>query len=146
MQLEQTPIFRLLQGLSPDEVREFIDIVDYLGEKAGPSNPSGHLPEGSIASLLNKSSPNVRDRLRLLTDTLQTPRSMPFTDKLSEGQVADAFGLDPDAATTTLAALDMGDVIHGVQKKLGGTDADRPQEPLTMRDEIEAAMAAHGGN
>ena len=134
-----TPQQILLQGLSPQEVQELIDISDYLAERV----PAGQLAEGSVASLLNKASPRVREKLLQLSQALETPRYAPFQEKMTEGQRAAEFGLDPQITQVTKQALDGQAVAKGVLDRLGGGDSTLPQKEPSMRDVIEAAM---GGN
>lgn len=135
---DQSAVALLLQGLSPDEQQELIDIATYLGEKAGPGNPSGHMAEGSVAALLNRASPKVREKFMRLTEAIDTPRFQPFQPKRSEGERADEFGLDPDITQTVKSALDNQDVMASLQRRMG-SDRDMPDTPPTMREVMSAA-------
>ena len=132
----------LIRGLTPAELQEMQDIVDYLTEKAGPGNPSGIMPEGSAAALLNRASPNVRARFSDLSQMLETPRTAPFMPKLDEGQQAQVFGLDPAQSVLIKGALDGQEVMARVNERMG-TDATLPLQEPTTRDVIAAAMEAH---
>jgi len=136
--MDNSAIQLLLQGLSPEEVQELVSIVDYLGEKAGPANPSGQMPEGSVASLLNKASPKVREKFLKLSETLEAPRHMPFAPKRSEGQIAEDFGLDGATSETVKSAIDTQEVMATLQRKMG-SDASLPETPPTMREIMGAA-------
>ena len=144
--MDHSAIALLLQGLNPEQQQELIDIADYLAERADPAqNPHGFVPEGSIASVLNKASPAVREKFMRLSEALQTPRFAPFQPERSEAERAEEFGLHPERATTVLAALDGQNVLHGLQKSMG-TDKDLPRQPPSMKDLLSAAYEAHGGN
>lgn len=133
------PLEELLQGLSSEQLQEFADAVLYLTEKAGGD---GSMPEqGGVGGLLNSLSPAVRERFALLSNVLETPRVAPFAPKLSERDHARSFGFDPDTTELLKAALDGQEVAGRVQSRMG-TDADRPPEPLTRRDQIAAAFDA----
>ena len=136
---DQSAIALLLQGLSPDEQQELADIVTYLGEKAGPGNPSGMMAEGSIASLLNRASPKVREKFMRLSEVLEVPRHLPFQPKRSEGQIAEDFGLDGATSETVKSALDGQHVAAGLQRRMG-TDSQLPDREPTLR---ELLLAAH---
>ncbi len=84
--------------------------------------------------------PAVRNAFSQISELLETPRMEPFIDKWSEAQNASAMGLDPDAAVQVKAALDGSEVASRLQGRMG-TDADRPDEPPSMRDQIEAAVS-----
>lgn len=133
----------LLQGLSPEEQQELLSIADYLGERADPQrNPGGNLPEGGVASVLNSSSPKVREKLLHLNEALETPRYQPFQEKRGEAFRALEFGLDPENTMTIKAALDTQEVAHSLQRNMG-TDKDLPDEPLTTRDILSSAYDLH---
>ena len=132
----------LLMGLSQDEATELQQLMVYLAEKAGPGNPSGHIPEGSIASLINRASPKVRQKMAMISDIVETPRHKPFEDKFSEAEWFSRLGADVPSSLNVKAALDGQAVAGGLQQRMG-TDADRPQQPLTMRELIQAAVEKH---
>ena len=132
-------IAMLTKGLSPDEMQELVDVLDYLGERV----PAGSLAEGSVATLLNKASPNVRNAIARVSSLMETPRSLPFQPKISERLHAELLGLDPQIAETTKSVLDTQHVADGVMKRMG-TDSQLPQKPISDREIIEAAMAKHG--
>lgn len=133
-------IAMLTKGLSPEEMQELVDILDYLGERV----PAGSLAEGSIATLLNKASPKVRTAISRVSSLMETPRMMPFSPKIPERLHAELLGLDPDTAEQTKAVLDTQEVADGVMKKMGGGDSTLPPKPISDREIIEAAMAKHG--
>ena len=137
--MSQSFIDQLTRGLSPEDRNQLEDVIDYLGSHAAPG-ASGRMAEGSVAALLNKQSPAVRNAFSQISELLETPRMEPFIDKWSEAQNASAMGLDPDAAVQVKAALDGSEVASRLQGRMG-TDADRPDEPPSMRDQIEAAVS-----
>jgi len=140
----QEGINLLVGHLTPDERRQVDDVLAYMSEKAGPGNPNGYLAEGSIASLLNKQPPRIRQVFALFQDAAQTPRTMPFTEKWGERDYSEAAGLDPDVSETVLAALDGQEVTSRVIDRLGGSDADHPSnEPLTTKEILSAAYDMH---
>lgn len=136
-----TPAMRTITGhLAPEEVQELQDILVYLGEKV----PAGHLPEGSIAALFNKASPRVREVLSMIDQTMETPRVAPFAPKLSEADIAEGYGLDPQGSLTVKAALDGQHVMQSLQARMG-SDKDLPDTPPSMTDVLSAAYDKHGG-
>lgn len=129
-------IAMLTQGLSPDEMQELVDVLDYLGERV----PAGSLAEGSVATLLNKASPNVRNVISRVSNLMETPRHLMFQPKISERLHAELLGLDPQIAETTKSILDTQQVADGVMKRMGGGDSTLPPKELSRREVIEAAM------
>ena len=143
----QAGIDTLVGHLTPDERRQVDDVLAYMTEKAGSDNPSGYLAEGSVASLLNKQPPRVREVFARFHGAAQTPRTMPFAEKWGERDYAEAAGLDPDVSETVLAALDGQEVTSRVIDRLGGSDADHPSdEPLTTKEILSAAYDLHEGS
>jgi len=137
---QQHPLVSLLGDLSSAEQQEFIDAVDYLTEKGA----DGQVPEGSITKVLASLSPRVRNTFALLNEALDTPRVAPFATKRSEAEKAAVLGFDPEVTQQVKGRLDQETVTAGLQSRLG-TDRDLPQEPLSRRDVIAAALEAHGG-
>lgn len=125
--------------LSPAGKQELVDLLDYMRERAYNNS----LPEGSIARLLNKQSPEIRDAMEVLSNVITHTRDRPFDEKWDEQQSAEALGLDPRAAEHLQAALDGEEVAGSLQQRMG-SDRDLPVEPLTMADEISAAIDFHG--
>ena len=132
----------LLMGLNQEQVTELQQLLVYLGEKAGPENPSGHLPEGSVAALLNRASPAVRQKIAMLSDIVETPRHKPFESKLSEADWFERLGADVPAALNVKSALDGQEVAGKLQSRMG-TDASLPPKELTMRELLTAAVEKH---
>lgn len=133
---------RHLESLSPDEFKQADDISTYLAERA--SDPTGRIPEGSVAKLLNRQPPRIQQAFKGMQQVIATPREMPFQPKLSEAENMAQLGLDPDTGSTVMAALDYADVQQGVMDRMG-TDAGREPEPLNTRDIIGAAIDFHSG-
>ena len=133
----------LLAGLSQEEATELQQLLVYLGEKAGPGNPTGHLPEGSVASVINRASPAVRQKMAMINDIVETPRHKPFEEKFSEAEWFRRLGADVPASLNVKGALDGQEVMSKLQQKMG-TDSDMPKKELSDREIIEAAMAKHG--
>lgn len=129
----------LLMGLNQDEVTELQQLVTYLGEKAGPSNPSGHMPEGSVASLINRASPKVRAKMAMISDMVEYPRTKPFEEKWGEDEYFSRLGMDVPASLKVKEALDGQEVMGKLQQRMG-TDADMPQKELSRREVIAAAL------
>lgn len=123
----------LLQGLTPAEVQEFSDAALYFGEKAG-RNGTGRLAEGSVISVINKLSPNVQGRFKLLSQSLEIPRVYPFAPKMGEADYADALGMDPHATVMVKAAIDALEVGHGTVMRMGGYDEAQPEQPSLYND------------
>lgn len=144
-----TPALRqLIRHLSPDERIELEQIADYLSEHATPGRNSKPMPEGSVARVINGASPNVRHALQTLSQTLDTPRTLPFQPKLTQEQIANTIGLDPRTTAAIKQRLEDEDIAAGLQAKMG-TDAsdawNKPLSPPTDREIISAAVDAHGG-
>lgn len=129
---------KLTKGLSPAEAQELQNILDYISEKIATNAP---LAEGNIGTLLNRASPNVRQRFQMISEFMETPRTMPFQPKFDERDRADFLGLDPDEAEQGKAALDALEVSGKLQQRMG-TDAQRPKAPLTLREQVAAALEA----
>ena len=134
----------LLMGLNQEQVTELQQLLVYLGEKAGPDNPSGYLPEGSIASVINRASPAVRQKIAMLSDIVETPRHKPFEEKFSEADWFHRLGADVPSALNVKAALDGQEVAGKLQQRMG-TDASLPQRELSRRELVEAAFNKHMG-
>ena len=134
-----SPLEQLVEGLSRDEMVEFAQAVQYLSESA---DRGGMPEEGGVSGVLNKLSPNVRERFMLLSNVMETPRVQPFTPKMSEADHANAFGLDPDNAMLVKAGLDGNEVTQRVIDRLGG--ADKPsQSPPSLRELLAASVEKH---
>lgn len=134
----------LIERLNDDEKEEAADLLDYLSEKASKGN-SGIMAEGSIASLLNKASPKVREAFGTLSEMLETPRIAPFSPKMSERDHADALDLDPDQTELVKGVIDGQYVASSLLDRMG-SDKDLPDEPPSTRDIIGAAYDAHTEN
>lgn len=132
----------LLAGMTPDEQAQTQHLLQYLHEKA--TSPSGHMAEGSVSALLNRQSPAVRNAFARFNEAMETPRIRPFDEKWSEADYAEAAGLDPATSTQIKAAIDTSEVLNRTIDRLGGSDATRPDEPLSTRDVISAAIDFHG--
>ena len=129
--------------LNLEELQEFADASDYLKEKAGSNNPSGHIAEGSIGRLMNSLSPRVKAAFQNISRTIESPRHRPFHEKFSETDQLVSMGFGHEAQMVK-DVLDVEEVAGRIQQDLG-TDADLPEQPLTMRDNISAAFDAHSG-
>ena len=139
-QSPMSPLETLVEGLTKAELNEFVSAIQYLDERM--TNNQGQSPEGNIANILNKLSPNVRERFMLLSNVMETPRVAPFTPKMTEADHANAFGLDPEKALSAKAAMDGLEVNQRLIDRLGG--ADKPsQSPPSLRDLIAAATDKH---
>ena len=136
-----SPLEQLVQGLTKPELQEFVSAVQYLSESA---DRGGMPEEGGVSGVLNRLSPNVRERFMLLSNVMETPRVAPFTPKMSEADHADAFGLDPDNAMLVKSALDGNEVAAKLTERMGG--ADRPSTaPPSLRELIASATEKHSG-
>lgn len=134
----------ILNSLSPPERAQFMDLLDYLNEKA-TDGKGGYMAEGSVAALLNKQPPRIQAAFKAIDQFAETSRFEPFQPKLSEAERFDELGLDAEAGLTIKAALDTMHVANGLQSRLG-TDKDLATEPLSMRDHIDAAFDGHAAN
>jgi len=144
-----TPALRqLIANLTPDEIIELEQVADYLSEHATPGRNAKPMPEGSVARVINGASPNVRHALQTLSQTLDTPRTLPFQEKLSQEQIASIVGLDPHITQAIKQRLEDEEVTAGLQARLGTDASDaygKPLPPPTEREIIEAAVDMHGG-
>lgn len=131
----------LLERLTDDEKRQAGDVLDYLSAHAA-DGASGIMFEGSIASLLNKQSPNVREAFSTLSNLLETPRIAPFTPKMDTRAHAAALDLDPDQTERIKDTLDAQYVAGTLQQRMG-TDNDREPDPIGTRDILSASYDAH---
>lgn len=132
----------LLGAIPPDQRQQFMQLLDYLHEKA--LAPDGTpLAEGSVAQLLNGQTPEVRRALAAVSQFVEDKRYEPYAPKHSESDRFQQLGLDPDAGVTIKAALDSLDVNSRVIDRLGGDDSTRPPEPLTLRDMVAASVEQH---
>jgi hypothetical protein len=132
----------ILASLDPGERAQFADLLDYLAEKASPSNPSGYIAEGSVQGLLNKQSPRIQQAFKAIDQFAETPRFAPYTQKQSEAERFDELGLDPASACTIKQALDANYVLSSLQDRMG---TSTPDEPITLRDQLSAAADYHQG-
>lgn len=131
---------KILGHLSHEERQQVEDVIHYLTEKASSSD--GHIPEGSVATLLNRQPPRVREVFRLLSELVEFPRPAPFQPKMSEADHFELLGLDPEKSMTIKSALDGQEVAASLQDRMG-TDATRKQDPISLREQIAAAMEAN---
>ena len=136
----------LLAGLNQDQATELQQLLIYLAEKASDGNPSGQMPEGSVASVINKASPAVRQKIAMISDIVETPRHKPFEQPFSEADWFDRLGFDVPASLKLKAAMDGQEVAHGVLERMGGGDSKLPQskEP-SLRELLQSAYESHGG-
>ena len=130
----------LIGHLDQSERNQVADLLQYMTSVA--TSPNGHVPEGSIATLLNKQSPRVREVFSTLSKGMETPRIAPFDHKHTEAEWAQVLGLDPSVAQSVKAALDGQEVAATLQKKMG-TDTGLPQGPITHKEVLEAAYDLH---
>lgn len=133
----------LLKHCNAEERQQVMDTLAYLTEVA--QRPSGASREGSVASIINAQPPKVREVFRKLDNLMETPRIRPFDQKLTEQDHAALLGLDPDISTHIKSALDGQEVLARTMDRMG-TDADRPEQELNMRDHIAAALTHHEGS
>lgn len=132
---------RAIVATTPPHLRgQLADCLEYLAERA--TSPDGKIAEGSVVSFLNRQDPRIRAIISSIGEAAELPRDRPFAPKMSEGERYQSFGLDPQAFTNLHAAVDGSTVAASLQQRLG-TDADRPDEPLSHREQIEAAVEAH---
>jgi hypothetical protein len=128
----------LLEGLTPQELIELEQTIAYLTEQG----QRGSINEGSFGAVIGKQSPNVQRVLSQLSRLVETPRIAPFQPKLSEDDYFHTLGLNAEQGKAIKGQLDGEEVLAGLQNRMG-TDASLPAEPVTRRDQIEAALALH---
>lgn len=125
-----------IASLTPAEKLQLADLGDYLGERAGPNNPTGFIAERSVQNLLNQQTPGIQRAIKGLQEVISTPREMPFQPKFSEAENLDHLGFDAYSGQMIQDALDTGDVIAGLSARMG---ADEPDSTPTDRDIMSAA-------
>jgi hypothetical protein len=130
----------LYDGLSPTQLQELEDFATYVTEHATAGKP---FPEGSLTRVVNNLSPQAQAKIRLLSDLLDTPRILPFTESRSESDIARHFGLDPFTTEVAKGVLDGEEVLSRLQDRLGRSEPDT-SEP-TRREQVAAAMEIHNG-
>jgi hypothetical protein len=131
----------LLDRCSPEERQQVYDMLAYLKEAA----TRGRIPEGTVQNLLNKQSANVREVFSTFDKLLETPRIAPFDPKLSAEDHIELLGMDKDSTLTIKRGLDDAYIASELTDRLGGSDATRDPEPITMRDQLGAAVDLHSG-
>lgn len=135
------PLDELTANLTHAEKVEMAQAIQYLNESAD----KGHTNEsGGVSTVLNRLSPNVREAFKLWSEVVETPRTMPFTPKMSEADYADAFEMDPNKSQLVKAALDGNEVASRLTDRLGGPDRNKASPP-TLRELIAAALIRHQG-
>jgi hypothetical protein len=125
----------IIDATPPELRQQLFDVLDYLDGCAR----TGHVPEGSVATFLNKQHPAIQANIRAIKEAADLPRDRPFAPKLTDVERYDSFGLNADTATMIGDALDANHVLNSLQSRMG-TDAALPDQPLTTRDHIAAAM------
>ena len=131
----------LTRGMSPQDQQALVETLNYLGQKARSDGP---LPEGSLASVINRQTPAVRNAIAHISGAMETPRTRPFEEKLDEHQMAERMSFaDPEAAVHIKSALDGQEVTARLIDRMG-SDADNPDtSPPTDREILSAAYDLH---
>ena len=130
----------IINSLSPPERLQLADLLEYLGEKA-TDNRGGYMPEGSVASLLNKQTPRIQAAIKAIDMFAETPRFAPFEPKLGEAERFVELGFDPQASVTIKAALDCQYVQGALEERLGRDEPD--DSPPTTREVMSEAFDLH---
>lgn len=138
--MDNPAIQTLIGHLNQSERNQVADLLDYMTSVA--TSPNGHVPEGSIATLLNRQSPRIREVFSTLSKGMETPRIAPFDHKHTEAEWAQVLGLDPTVAQSVKAALDGQEVAHSLQRRMG-TDTSLPETPVSHKEVLEAAYDLH---
>lgn len=120
---------------TPAEKQELADLTAYLRSFSGDFS---RMPEGSVNSVLNKASPNVRAHLAMNQDYVKEfresgGRSMPFAEKryLSDLDI-------PKETRAIMQQADTEEVTHGLLTRMGTTPPDN--SPPSLREHIEASF------
>ena len=119
------------------EKQELADLTAYLRGHA-EAGTLASMPEGSVAAVLNKASPNVRAHLAMNQNYVKEfresgGRSMPFAEKryLSDLDI-------PKETRAIMQQADTEEVTHGLLQRMGTTPPDN--SPPSLREHIEAVM------
>jgi hypothetical protein len=137
--MKTNPLDELTQNLTYDEKVEMAQAIQYLTEAA---ERGGTVESGGASAVINRLSPAVQQAFKLWSEVVETPRTMPFTPKMSEADYADSFGLDAEKSQLIKSALDGNEVTQRVIDRLGG--ADRPsQSPPSLRELLAASVDKH---
>lgn len=125
------------------ERQELQDLQDYL-EGHAKAGTLGRLPEGSVAALLNKASPRVREHMLGSQDVVRNfrdsgGRELPFQPKKD---ISD-LGLS-DTIKQVMDKSDTEEVTHDLLSRMGTDTQDN--SPPTTRDYLEAAFDHHEGS
>ena len=124
---------------TPEEVAELKDIQDYLAghAKAGTLD---RLPEGSVANVMNRASPRVKEHMlgsKAVVENFRESggREMPFEPKRS---IED---LDvPTHVRQVMDRADTEDVTHGLLSRMGTDNASINSGPPDLRETLTAAF------
>ena len=123
------------------ERQELADIQAYLKGHA-QAGTLDRIPEGSVAAVLNRASPNVREHIarnrEMVEHVLQGGRSEPFQPPLT---------IDPSRVPPHVEAIAAKarteDVTHGLLSRMNTDQSSVVDAPPTTRDYLEAAFDAH---
>ena len=127
----------LIDHLNKEQLQELADALLYMTEHG---NSREMMPEQSVASVLNRLSPPVRQVFATISKTLDEGKQFPFDDRpLTQDDTIAQLGLDPTAVKAAKQSLFNEEVGAGLQARLG-TDASLPPKELSRREVIEQAM------
>jgi len=129
--------------LSPAVKVELIDLQDYIASHTNPDGTMRRLPEGSMAALMNRASPEARAFMAQNREFVENfhesgGREMPFEPK----RYLDENKLPPPARAAMQQAHDE-DITHRLNQRMGTPTADT--SPPTTRDYLSAAFDHHEG-
>lgn len=137
--LRRLKLADFIEQLSPSDLAQTIDLMDYLLDVAGPGNRSGFIAEGSLAQLMLRQPPAVQHIVKELQGIASTPRENPYEDKKHDFEILASFGFDARAASMVMDVLDATDVLGSTVHRMGMDDG--PQR--TDRTDIEEAVEVH---
>ena len=72
--------------------------------------------------------------------------SVPFAKRETVEDVVKKFDMDPEVASQCYHQMRNTEIANRVIERMGGSDADRPLQEPTMRDQISAAVDLHQGD
>jgi hypothetical protein len=131
-------------ALSPAHQQQLHELVDYV---SNPANLAAlRAKGGSIAGLLRTYPDEVQQEAKLFLRAMDVAstfgRAMPFQERLTPEAVTAHFGVDPRTAKAVYQHAVDDQLTAALQSRMG-TDAERPLDPVTLRDQVAAAFEAH---
>ena len=141
MSIDPAKVQAIVRACPPHLHHQLADVVEHVASLADPKlNPGGRVPRGdggNVASFLAKQDPAIVHIIESVLAAAELPRDRPFTDKYTEAERFQQFGM-PANWQTVKDAIDGMYVMGGLTKRMGH-DADRPPQPVRLREQVAAA-------